>query len=113
MRDYRRADRIRAAICVTLHDAPDAMSIPELVSALSAWGVKLGPKANKIVSDATRAAVLRNQIRRAGRGRYIGGRIPPSTLYYMRVRVDRYVVDPSLPYSRPDNHPRLPSTESS
>jgi hypothetical protein len=70
----------------------------------------LGPNANKIVSDATRAAVLRNQIRRAGRGRYSGGRIPASTLYYMRVRVDRYIADPTQPYSRPNNYVRLPTS---
>jgi hypothetical protein len=111
MRDYRRADRIRAAICVTLCASEEAMTVPALVGALTAWGLPLGPHANKTVSDATRTAVSRNQIRRVGRGRYVGGRIPPSTLYYMRVRVDRYVADPTRPYSRPDNHPRLPATE--
>ena len=109
MRDYRRADRIRAAICVTLRDAPGPMTIREIVAALREWGLPLGPNANKVVSDAARTALARNQIRRAARGRYVGGRIPDSTAYYMCVRVDLYVRDPTMAYSRPDNHPRLPA----
>lgn len=101
-RDNRRADRIRAAICLTLAARPDvSRSIDELVAAVRALGIPLGEGANKIVGDAIRWELRRGRVRKTARGWYAAGRIPRTTLYYMRVRVAAYAEDPSKAYSRP------------
>ena len=104
-RDTRRADRIRAAICVTLvARRGESMSIGELVDALREMGLELpgDGRANKIVSDAIRWEVRRGRVRQMGRGRYAtGGHIPRSTLHYMRVRIRAYVEDPTRGCARP------------
>ena len=108
-RDRRRADRVRAAICITLLDADTPLSISELVAALRRWGLPLGEHANKTVADAIRWELQRHHVRKVGRGRFAIDRLSKTTAFYMRHRVNAYVADPSQSYSRPDNYPRIPA----
>jgi hypothetical protein len=85
----------------------EEMTVSELVAAVTALGIPLGARPNKAIADAVRWEILRNHVRRTGRGRYAVGRLPVSTEHYMRVRVERYAIDRTQAYSRPDNYPRL------
>ena len=106
-RNRRHADRVRAAICIVLHDARTPLSLTELVTGVASLGVPLGAKPRKTVSDAVRWEILREHVYREKRGLYVVADLPPSTLRYMRVRVALYVADPTQSYSRPDNGPRV------
>jgi hypothetical protein len=90
-RNYTRADRIRAAICITLVAARgEPMRIAQLVAAIERFGIPLGAHPNKIVADAIRWEVLRRHVRRAGWGAYAIDHLPRSTEYHMRKRVESY-----------------------
>jgi hypothetical protein len=104
-RNNRRADRIRAAICVTLASAGAPMSVSELVAALGRLGLSVGDNPNKTVADAVRWEVARGHVRKVRRGTYAVGRLPRSTRRYMAERVAAYVADPTASYSRPANYP--------
>jgi hypothetical protein len=110
-RNRRRADRIRAAICITLATwRGHALTIAELVAGIEKLGVDLGASPNKTVGDALRWEVGRGHVRRVGRGRYCVGTLPRSTEYYMRKRVAAYAADPNAPFVRRNYHPVSPPT---
>jgi hypothetical protein len=112
VRNRRRADRIRAAICIVLADARGApMRISEIVDAVKRLGIDLGPGANKTISDALRWEVGRGHARVVRRGVYARDHLPRSTEYHMRERVAAYVRDPTKPCVRPDYHLILPGPD--
>ena len=93
-RNYPVANRIHAAICITLAGAGgEPMRIPELVRAIERFGIPLGSHPNKKVADAIRWEVVRGHVRRAGWGMYAIDRLPRSTEYHMRKRVDAYAAN--------------------
>jgi hypothetical protein len=80
-----RAFRYRLTLMVWSVARP--VSVAELVVALTDSGHLPEGRPSKVVSDALRWEVRRGRIRRVGRGLYTAGRMPPSTLVFLRRQV--------------------------
>ncbi|MEY2470879.1 MAG: hypothetical protein QOK28_208 [Actinomycetota bacterium] len=90
--------RVRAAAVVALAVADGApLTLTELAAALAAMGIPLGRAPHKTLSDALRWEVRKGRVHRAGRGKYKAGRVPRTTLIYMRERVAAYAAGDTVP----------------
>lgn len=60
-------------------DARRVVTVAELVQWLDEVGFRAPGRTSKIVSDKLRADVARGRVRRVGRGRYVAGKVAPTT----------------------------------
>jgi hypothetical protein len=86
---------------LTLHliDTDRTASIRDLTGAVADAGFALEGRPSKVISDALRWEVRKGRVQRLGRGRYRTGRMPRSTVWWIRRRVTttlRAVVAPTL-----------------
>ena len=94
-----RGIELRYVLTIALIDACRAMTVPELVRAVENAGLVLDGRPSKTVSDALRWEVRKARVIRRARGTYAAGRMPRSTEWWIRTRVDRVlarVVAPTL-----------------
>src|SRR5690349_2288558 len=83
-RPLLRARVLRYFVCLTVLQAKQRMTMPELIAALEQSGCRVSGRPSKAISDSLRWAVPRGWITPAGRGAYAPGRIAKSTQWYMR-----------------------------
>lgn len=89
-REQRLTGRVlRYQLTLILHGAGRPLTVKELIEALEIVGHPIGGRASKTVSDALRQEVRRGRVRRGGRGTYMVGHIPESTVRWMRDHVAR------------------------
>lgn len=75
---------LRYLVTVLLQDVGQPLTVPELVDAIRATGWQIPGRPSKTVSDALRWEIRKGRVRRHGRGLYGPGRMPPSTLRWLR-----------------------------
>ena len=76
---------LRYVVCLALAKADGrALTMPEIIAAVGAFGLPIAGRASKTVSDALRTEVNRGRVRRVGRGRYRSDRPSESTLRWMQ-----------------------------
>jgi hypothetical protein len=81
-----RGTNLRYALTLYLHLHGRA-TLAALISGLDHWGLAVGGRPSKSVSDALRWEVRRERVRRIGRGIYGPGPIPRSTEHRIHQRV--------------------------
>lgn len=79
---------LRYRLTLLLRDAHRAMTLRELLSLLQSAGVPISGRPSKTVSDALRWEVRRGRVRRTARSTYATGRIPESTVRFIRHWLD-------------------------
>jgi hypothetical protein len=77
---------LRAVLTLAIHGAGREVTVAELVGVVTAQGFVLRGRPGKTVSDALRAPVAREWVRRVGRGRYAPGRMAKVTAHRQRAR---------------------------
>jgi hypothetical protein len=78
---------LRWVVCLVLRDARRALTVREIVAEVEQNYVIPG-RSGKAVSDCLRWEVGRGRVIRFGRGLYGAGRVPRSTEYGLRKRVE-------------------------
>jgi hypothetical protein len=79
---------LRYVLTVMLLDAGGPLSIAELLAELTRAGLALRGRPGKTVSDALRWEVGKGRVVRIGRATYAPGRMPRSTQWWIRRRVE-------------------------
>lgn len=83
-----RGRGLRHLLVVTLADANRPLALSELAEAVTSQGATLPDQATKALSDALRWELRAGRVRRVRRGTYEFAGAPPSTLRWIRVRVN-------------------------
>lgn len=83
-----RAIELRHLLTWHLHQHR-SLTVRQLVALLEGGGFTTLGRPSKSISDALRWEVARGRVIRVGRGRYVAGHIPRSTLGRIRRRVQR------------------------
>lgn len=109
---FLRARVLRYWVCLQLLAANGRpVAVDQLVAVLEAQELRVKGRPSKAISDCLRWATSRGWARRMERGTYRSGRIPESTVRYMRevVHRARFVGDPvvanTLAWGRPEGPP--------
>ncbi|MEM7276323.1 MAG: hypothetical protein AAF547_24825 [Actinomycetota bacterium] len=82
--DRVRGRPLRYLLIVILADRGGVVTVADLATGYEAVGVRFIGRPSKVVSDALRWEVGSGWVERVGRGRYRLGRIPPTTLRWIR-----------------------------
>ena len=77
-------------ICACLLEEQRAMTVPEIVAGVEAFGLSVPGRSSKVVSDALRWEVRKGRIVRLERSRYRTGSMPRSTEWWIRRQVAAY-----------------------
>jgi hypothetical protein len=83
-----RGIELRYVVTVMLLDQMRELTLVEVVDGLAALGIRVRGRPSKTISDALRWEVRKGRVVRVGRGRYGPGRMPRSTEWWLRRRVD-------------------------
>lgn len=75
---------LRYRLSVMLRDAQRPMKVHEMIATLRSGGLSVRGRSSKAISDALRWEIRRGRVERVGRATYVTGRIPPSTLRWIR-----------------------------
>jgi len=75
---------LRYVLMMLLWDHGGVLTVADLVRLVEGGGFALSGRPSKTVSDALRWEVRKGRVRRAGRSRYAPGRIPRSTIWWIR-----------------------------
>lgn len=75
---------LRYRLSVMLRDAHRPMKVHEMIVTLRSGGLGVRGRSSKAISDALRWEIRRGRVVRVGRATYVTGRIPPSTLRWIR-----------------------------
>jgi hypothetical protein len=86
---------LRYVLTLALTSTEQPVHVDDLVHIVEDQGFSVAGRASKTISDALRWEVARDRVRRVGHGRYVGGRVPSSTLRWMRLEVARLTHDSS------------------
>ena len=86
-----RGRALRYMLTMALRDAGRSMTVAELVAHCEGQGVVFESRASKLVSDSLRWEMAWGRVRRLRRGVYCFGRIPRSTLRFIRKRLAELV----------------------
>ncbi len=84
------ARQLRYLLVAELTGTGRAMTIPELIAALTGHGFVLGSSANKVISDTLRWQVAKGRVRKVRRGVYAAGTMPRSTKAWIKGRARRH-----------------------
>ncbi len=96
-----RGRALRYLLTLTLRDAGRPLTVRELAAHCEHTGVVFEGRASKIVSDSLRWEMARGRVRRLSRGVYCVGRIPGSTLRFIRRRWAEFLELLRSPVLRP------------
>jgi len=89
--DALRGQPLRYLVCLHLIEAGSPQTVRQLVAAMEAKGYVIAGRASKTMSDTLRTEVSRGRALRVGRGRYVAGRTPRSTVWWMQRRINELV----------------------
>lgn len=78
---------LRYVLTLTLFQAGRPMSVADLAAALAVAGFEVNGRASKTISDSLRWEIGRGRVVRLTRSRYVTGKIPTSTRYWIRSHV--------------------------
>lgn len=78
---------LRYFLTLTVHAAPRALTVDDLVAAVRAVGLQLDGRPSKVISDSLRWEIRRQRVVRVGRSLYAPGVLPRSTRSFMRLHL--------------------------
>src|SRR3546814_17912399 len=78
---------LRYTLTIVLADVRRTLTVPELLEALNRLGLTAAGRPAKTISDALRWEVRKGRVVQLARGRYRTGRIPRSTLWWIRQQI--------------------------
>ena len=86
-RSLRPGRELRYRLSLLLLDTGRTLTTAQLVTAMEAVGFPFQGRPSKVIADALRWEVKKGRVRYLGRAHYRFGRIPPSTVRWMRREV--------------------------
>jgi len=79
---------LRYRLTLLLRDASRPMTVRDLVARFECADVMIAGRPSKTISDALRWEIRRGRVRRTARSTYATGRIPRSTVWFIRRWID-------------------------
>jgi hypothetical protein len=100
-----RGRGLRHVLVVCLADANQPVTLRQLAETVTLCGVRLPGSPTKLISDSLRWEMRRGRVRRVSRGTYEFAGAPPSTMRWIRTRVQlllRLVADATTHHTTVD-----------